>query len=336
MSNIIASEGSSHIYPRGWFIISTSVDLAIAGVKPLRYFGKDFVLFRTEDGHPVLLDAHCPHLGAHLGHGGTVVGNTLRCPFHAWQFDESGQCTHIPYAKQIPAKGKTQSYPLKECNGVIFFWHDPEMGEPEYDIPELAEYGHPDWFPWALEKIEIRTQPREVMENVADLAHFEFVHGMKAVTHFENIFEGHTARQIMRGEGEIGVMQSDATYFGPGYQVTEMTAIFESRLLNANTPVDENTLHLWFGVMMKKEEMQEDIRQLMSAFLEYDFPEIMDDVGAQKIVELYTQRMRQGYYEDVQIWEHKIYRDKPVLCDGDGPINKLRKWYSQFHQPRTA
>ena len=50
------------------------------------------------DGVVGVLDAFCPHLGAHLGMGGTVEGNALRCPFHGWEFATSGACTAIPYA----------------------------------------------------------------------------------------------------------------------------------------------------------------------------------------------------------------------------------------------
>jgi hypothetical protein len=60
-------------YPRGWFVIQFSDELGRGDVKPLRYFGKDLVLFRTESGKPAILDAYCPHLGAHLGHGGKVA-----------------------------------------------------------------------------------------------------------------------------------------------------------------------------------------------------------------------------------------------------------------------
>lgn len=326
----------AHTFSRGWFIISASNDLAIGEVKPLRYFAKELVLFRGEDGQAVVLDAYCPHLGAHLGYGGTVIKNTIRCPFHAWQFDGCGRCTCIPYANKIPDRAKTQAYPIKECNGVILIWFDPDNNEPDFDIPVLPEYGHEDWFTWQLEKIEVKTNPREVLENVADVAHFSVVHGMKGVTFFENIYDGYTATQNMRGEGELGSMQSSATYYGPGYQITQMKAVFESRLLNANTPVDENTLHLWFGVMIKKETMPEEIRQLMSAFLGAELPEKMDNDAAEKIAALYCERTRQGYYQDVQIWEHKIYREAPVLCDGDGPIHKLRKWHNQFFLPKPV
>ena len=65
-------------YPNGWFQIAYSDELEKGQVVPLRYFGKDLVLFRTEGGEAQLLDAYCPHLGAHLGHGGKVQGEIGR------------------------------------------------------------------------------------------------------------------------------------------------------------------------------------------------------------------------------------------------------------------
>ena len=70
--------------PYGWFQVGWATDVAIGETKPLRYFGKHLVLWRDEDGGVHVQDAFCPHLGAHLGHGGKVaagdvigyVGNT--------------------------------------------------------------------------------------------------------------------------------------------------------------------------------------------------------------------------------------------------------------------
>ena len=53
--------------PFGWYAVAFSDELSIKEVKPLYFFAKDLVLYRTETGIPVLLDAFCPHLGAHLG-----------------------------------------------------------------------------------------------------------------------------------------------------------------------------------------------------------------------------------------------------------------------------
>jgi phenylpropionate dioxygenase-like ring-hydroxylating dioxygenase large terminal subunit len=47
--------------------------------------GREFVLFRGEDGRAGALHAFCPHLGTHLGHGGFVRGSNLVCPYHSWE-----------------------------------------------------------------------------------------------------------------------------------------------------------------------------------------------------------------------------------------------------------
>jgi 3-ketosteroid 9alpha-monooxygenase subunit A len=55
---------------------------------------------------------------------------------------------------------------------------------------------------------------------------------------------------------------------------------------------------------------------------------------------LYMTNLKSGFEDDIRIWENKLYRDVPVLCDGDGPITQLRRWYRQFYtapeQPQTA
>jgi len=40
--------------------------------------------------------------------------------------------------------------------------------------------------------------------------------------------------------------------------------------------------------------------------------------------------------KDVPIWEHKVYREKPALVPGDGPIAQLRRWARQFYEEPTA
>lgn len=45
---------------------------------------------------------------------------------------------------------------------------------------------------------------------------------------------------------------------------------------------------------------------------------------------------RDGYFQDVAIWENKKWRDTPVLVDGDGPIGRVREWYSGFFAEVSA
>ena len=35
--------------------------------------------------------------------------------------------------------------------------------------------------------------------------------------------------------------------------------------------------------------------------------------------------------QDKPIWESKIYLERPVICDGDGPIARYRKWCEGFY-----
>ena len=96
--------------PFGWYVVDYSNELKPGDVKAVRYFAQDQVLFRTESGEVSMLDAYCPHLGAHLGHGGIINGECIECPFHAWRWKTDGKIGEIPYAKNIPPKAKKLKY----------------------------------------------------------------------------------------------------------------------------------------------------------------------------------------------------------------------------------
>jgi len=66
-----------------------------------RILGRQLVAYRTASGQVTVMDGHCAHLGADLGCG-TVVGETIQCPFHHWRYGADGVCTSIPHATQIP------------------------------------------------------------------------------------------------------------------------------------------------------------------------------------------------------------------------------------------
>ena len=293
-------------------------ELGSGEVQPLSAFGQELVLFRAEDGTVGLLDAHCPHLGAHLGHGGTVCGSSVICPFHAWAFDATGRCTDIPYAQKMPRQARTRAWSVLERNGAIFGWHDPAGQGPTWEVPTIQEHGAEGWTDWSTNSLEVKTSPREIVENVADKAHFPIVHGTH-VDRFDNVYEEHRATQLTsgtaypRGGGEDR-FELSATYHGPAFQITDMKGFLDSRLLLAHTPIDEDRLILRFGVML---------RETGSA--------AKDEAFARG----YVDNLTTGFHEDIQIWENKTWRDRPAICDGDGPIGRLRTWYRQFFEEQT-
>ena len=181
-------------YADGWFRAAYSDELATGEVKPLFMLGRDLVLFRDEEGEAHVLDAHCAHLGAHLGHGGRVDGKCVRCPFHAWLWDGSGRCVEIPYAKKIPAKARVRSWPVVEKNGLIMLWHHAGGEPPGYELPDIESWGSDEWTPYEVRRWKVRSRWLDMNENAVDQVHFRYVHGAKTVPQTEVEVDGHILR----------------------------------------------------------------------------------------------------------------------------------------------
>jgi aminopyrrolnitrin oxygenase len=119
-------------YPRSWYLVCQSRDVARGAVVSRELLGHAIVLFRTQEGEIHALSAHCPHMGTHLG-GGTVVDDCLRCPMHHWAFDGSGQCRTQPAAQR--------AWPVAERFGsvFVFFGDEPLFGLPVFDAAAESE-----------------------------------------------------------------------------------------------------------------------------------------------------------------------------------------------------
>jgi phenylpropionate dioxygenase-like ring-hydroxylating dioxygenase large terminal subunit len=86
----------------GWFMVGWSPEFPMGETRPLKYFGEDLVAYRDQSGELHVVEAHCKHLGAHLGHGGKVVGDCVECPFHGrrwgsiWESRVPGDESDVP------------------------------------------------------------------------------------------------------------------------------------------------------------------------------------------------------------------------------------------------
>lgn len=301
-------------FPNGWFQVAYSDELVPGQVQPLQYFGKDLVLFRGEDGAAHVLDAYCPHLGAHLGHGGKVVGDTLQCPFHAWRFDGSGACVGVPYASRIPAKARLACWPVLERNGLLMVWHHAEGKPPAWEPPILPEYGHEDWTPYRRLRWKLRTHNQEMAENSVDRAHFQYVHGTLDVPESKAEAHGPVLRVVSKAmmrtpRGDVpGQIASESHGFGFG--LVRFSGIVETLLVSSVTPIEGEHVDVRFSFSVKKIGDADTTRGVGRALI----ADIEKQMG-----------------EDRPIWEHKVYHPRPVLCDGDGPIGVFRKWCQQFY-----
>lgn len=93
-------------------------------VAPVTAFGQNLVLFRDEEGELGLIGRYCPHRGADLCYG-RHENNGIRCPFHGWHFDRSGQCTEQPAEPEDSTMYKAiklPSFTVVENGADILAW----------------------------------------------------------------------------------------------------------------------------------------------------------------------------------------------------------------------
>lgn len=301
-------------YPTGWFLVGWSRDVEPEQAIPLKYFGRDLVMFRTKDGEVSVLDAFCPHLGAHLGHGGKVDGDTIVCPFHAWEFNGKGECTKVPYAKKIPPKATLQTWTVRENAPFIWVWFDIDGREPLWEMPATPEFSSDEWSEPYTKQWRIRTHQQEMAENAVDSAHFKYLHGTQNLPVAEVKLDGPVLHMVTPADmitpkgGVKGQIESISYGFGMG--LTRFTGLVDTLLAGCVATIDEEYVDVRFTFTVKK---------IGSA-------SITTGVGKAFVKEISRQ-----LEQDTPVWENKIHFERPVLCDGDGPIGLYRRWCKQFY-----
>jgi nitrite reductase/ring-hydroxylating ferredoxin subunit len=312
--------------PRGWFVAAYARDIGTGEVRTFHYFDEDIVLYRGDDGGVHAVEAHCPHLGAHLGEGGTVIGDTLRCPFHGWRFAGDGRCVEVPYATtgRVP-RVSLRTWPVVETGGLVFVWYDPDGAAPAWDLPafdteDYTAQREADWI--------VPSHPQELMENTADIAHFGFLHGARNHRYLRDWrADGPLADTVIAlsaSGAALGApveridLEIQFALFGLGYLVIDShvpAAGVDGRIRVCATPVDAANVRVFFLSNVRK----------------------MPDPDFTSMVErLFFEAALADFKQDLRIWRHKIYRPRPVVVPGDGPILAYRAWASQFYQPRLA
>jgi nitrite reductase/ring-hydroxylating ferredoxin subunit len=142
----------------------------------LRILGEDLIAFRDTNGKVGVLANNCPHRGASLFFGRNEEAG-LRCVYHGWKFDVSGQCVDMPNEpaeSNFKNKVKAKAYPTVEYGGLIWVYMGPPNMQPELPI-----------YLWTLQPNAERSIVRkniqdanyaQVLEGNIDSAHVTFLH----------------------------------------------------------------------------------------------------------------------------------------------------------------
>jgi len=301
--------------PCGWYGVARSAELDGRRAVPLRYLGRELVAFRDEQGRARVLDAYCPHMGAHLGHGGTVDRGQLVCPFHQWRFDGEGRCVEAPFAKKLPP-ARVACHTTAEKNGIVLFWHHPRGDAPSYEIPEFPESDRRAWAAFSECRLRYRTHVQELRENFCDESHFAFIHAQGAPAQID--FKPDGPRADLQSEviyrHPLGVLRFDtrAQMFGPGVMVVRTLGFTDSTAIALSTPIDGEWSELRLLFTAKKPRFMPWLALLFRR-----------NIRARAISDL---------RHEGEIWDHKRYLARPMLQAHESTTPKFRKWYQQFYE----
>ena len=318
-------------FPRGWLMVAASDKL---GPRPIeaQFCGHDVVLYRGESGRAVMLDAYCPHMGAHLAvggsgatahHGAHVVGDCIRCPNHGWRFGPDGRCVDIPYAPiAIPAGMGVRAWQVQEWAGCVFAWHDSEAGAPTYDLPALPQWHDPRWMRWQISAVpEMAVHPIELAEHGVDKIHNANVHGHDRLVGHRVTFDGHRActestSVMMTPDGETPPFTVASHYTGPALLLAHADGERPAIFFFAHTPTTDGKLIGFHGSMMRAAGAA---------------PDDADREAHAMMAEISLAQFEQ----DMEIFRRKRPTLSVVQIPGDGPFRRYRQWYAQFYMPRA-
>jgi 5,5'-dehydrodivanillate O-demethylase oxygenase subunit len=184
LTQVGAGKPMGELLRRYWHPIAISTDVEKIGtIKKLKILDEELVLYRDKSNNLGLVADRCAHRGVSLEYA-IPEACGLRCQYHGWLYDQTGQCIEQPNEPEdstFKKRIKISGYEVKELGGLVFAYMGPAP------LPEL-----PNWDLFVQENVvrtigyaEIPCNWVQIMENSLDPTHLEWLHGH----YFEHVFE---------------------------------------------------------------------------------------------------------------------------------------------------
>jgi 5,5'-dehydrodivanillate O-demethylase oxygenase subunit len=261
LTRVGAGTPGGELLRRYWQPIAASVQLELEPVLEISLLDEELVLWRDRQGELGLLAGHCPHRGTSLAYG-IPEADGLRCAYHGWKFDRSGQCLEQPAepaGSSFAGRVCIASYPVQEMGGLIWAYLGPRPAPllPRYDLLVREDVDR------EIGYAVIPCNWVQIMENSLDPVHAEHLHGvhanymlerqgkppMRVRRHVRTAFDvfayGMTKRRLLEGQTE------DVDDWRIGHPIlfpniltvgTDAQAQFQFRV-----PIDHtHTMHWWY------------------------------------------------------------------------------------------
>ncbi len=183
-----------------WQPVCRVKDLKPGRAVPVQLMSEHFTLYRGEGGKPYLVEFNCPHRGTQLSTG-WVEGESIRCRYHGWKYDCTGQCVEQPGEDEAYAsKVKIRSYPTGEYLGLIFVYigegdAPPLRRHPDFEQPGVLDAGAPELWPCNF---------FNRVDNACDAGHVAFTH-RESISRVRNMERQLATRSLTSEETEYGI-----------------------------------------------------------------------------------------------------------------------------------
>ncbi|MDA1035425.1 MAG: aromatic ring-hydroxylating dioxygenase subunit alpha [Chloroflexi bacterium] len=178
LSSIDRGTPMGELLRRYWHPIAAAVQLDERPTLAVKLLGEELVLYRDRSGTLGLIDRLCPHRRVDLSYG-IPEEHGLRCMYHGWMFDETGQCIEQPFEETVHPDGRFKEkvrvtgYPVEVLGGLVFAYLGPQ---PAPLLPRWDLFVEPD----AIRQVGFSIIPcnwLQIVENALDPVHVEYLHG---------------------------------------------------------------------------------------------------------------------------------------------------------------
>jgi nitrite reductase/ring-hydroxylating ferredoxin subunit len=165
------------LFRRFWLPIAESHDLGGPDGSPFKVqvLGEELIAYRDSQGRPGLVDAFCPHRGAPLYFGRNEESG-LRCVYHGWKFDVTGECVDMPSAPEAETyrpKVTIKAYPCLEAGDVIWAYMGPPDKKPPFPLFDWTRVPSENRI---MRKFKVQCNYLQSMEGDFDTAHLRYLH----------------------------------------------------------------------------------------------------------------------------------------------------------------
>ena len=289
------------VFRRFWIPALLTEEIPAPDSPPVRVrlLGEDLIAFRDTSGEVGIFDAYCPHRNAPLFFGRNEEGG-LRCIYHGWKFDHTGQCIDMPNCLEGPdfkERVRVPAYPTFEGGNMVWVYMGPSTssGRGPSDVPPKPGF---EWLDLPSDhvyvtKYFVQCNYLQTLENEFDIGHSAFLHSTlnPAGSQSNRIIGGNPLVNPLARRGRVantevydtpygsasgrrtedGRLALSAHFMMPSFSTAGAVSAPNTNPLNLKLPVDdENTV--FFRMKWSSEPLKPEV---LNSYLygKHEFPE---------------------------------------------------------------